>query len=199
MSCHDSQHGGEATGLPDYVMQELVASHREFVAFVERRVGDRAMAEDVVQDAFVKGLERGGELRADESSLAWFYRVLRNAIVDRHRRATTAGARLQALADELHRAESQRAGDADRELCACIGRLIETLPSDQARALRRIELDGVAVKDFAVESGLGESNAGVRVFRARKALRERVTRACGTCAEHGCFDCSCGGAAGNSG
>ena len=64
MSCHDSQHGGEATGLSDYVMQELVASHREFVAFVERRVGDRAMAEDVVQDAFVKGLERGGELRA---------------------------------------------------------------------------------------------------------------------------------------
>lgn len=199
MSCHDSQHGGEATGLPDYVMQELVASHREFVAFVERRVGDRAMAEDVVQDAFVKGLERGGELRADESSRAWFYRVLRNAIVDRHRRATTAGARLQALADELHRAELQRAGDADRELCACIGRLIDTLPPDQARALRRIELDGVAVKDFAVESGLGESNAGVRVFRARKALRERVTRACGTCAEHGCFDCSCGGAAGNSG
>jgi RNA polymerase sigma-70 factor (ECF subfamily) len=194
MSCHDSQHGGEATGLSDYVMQELVASHREFVAFVERRVGDRAMAEDVVQDAFVKGLERGGELRADESSRAWFYRVLRNAIVDRHRRATTAGARLQALAAEL-----QRAGDADRELCACIGRLIDTLPPDQARALRRIELDGVAVKDFAVESGLGESNAGVRVFRARKALRERVTRACGTCAEHGCFDCSCGGAAGNSG
>jgi len=43
--------------------------------------------------------------------------------------------------------------------------------------LRRIGLDGVAVKDFAVEARLGESNAAVRVFRARKALREQVTRA----------------------
>lgn len=190
MSCHGEREG-DAAGLPDRVMHELVAGHREFVAFVERRVGDRTIAEDVVQDAFVKGLERGGDLRADESSRAWFYRVLRNAIIDRHRRSTTAGARLQALAGELQGAESQRAVEADRELCSCIGRLIDTLPPDQATALRRIELDGVAVKDFAVEAGLGESNAGVRVFRARKALREQVTRACGTCAEHGCFDCSC--------
>lgn len=179
-------------GLPANVLRELVAGHREFLAFVERRVADRALAEDLVQDAFVKGLERGGELREDESARAWFYRVLRNAIVDRHRRATTANGRLLALAEELQRAEQDREAAADREVCACIARMIDTLPPEQAAALRRIEVDGVAVKQFAAEAGIGESNAGVRVFRARKALRERVTRACGTCAEHGCFDCSCG-------
>lgn len=36
-------------------MNELVANHREFVAFVERRVRDRAIAENIVQDAVVKG------------------------------------------------------------------------------------------------------------------------------------------------
>jgi RNA polymerase sigma-70 factor (ECF subfamily) len=173
-------------------MEELVLGHREFLAFVERRVHDRALAEDLVQEAFVKGLEPGGELRDDESARAWFFRVLRNAIVNRHRRATTTSARLEALADELQRAEQDRGESADRELCSCIARLIDTLPADQATALRRIEIDGVAVKQFAVEAGIGESNAGVRVFRARKTLRERVTRACGTCAEHGCFDCTCG-------
>jgi RNA polymerase sigma-70 factor (ECF subfamily) len=192
MSCHDHHDHAGATGLPETVMLELVESHREFITFVERRVGDRALAEDLVQDAFVKGLERGGDLRADESARAWFYRVLRNAIVDRHRRTQTANARLEALADELQRAEHDRAAEADRELCGCIARLIDTLSPDQATALRRIELDGVAVKQFATEAGIGESNAGVRVFRARQALRERVTRACGTCAEHGCFDCTCG-------
>ncbi|HEX6810619.1 MAG TPA: sigma-70 family RNA polymerase sigma factor [Planctomycetota bacterium] len=196
MSCHDHHDDSGSTGLPEAVMHELVASHREFINFVERRVGNRALAEDLVQDAFVKGLERGGELRADESARAWFYRVLRNAIVDRHRHTTFAGARLTALADELQRAESERSEAADRELCGCIARLIDTLPPEQASALRRIELEGVAVKDFAAEAGLGESNAGVRVFRARRALRDRVTRACGTCAEHGCFDCSCGRPAG---
>ncbi len=191
MSCGGrGEHG--AAGLPEHVMQELVAGHREFLAFVERRIGDRALAEDLVQDAFVKGLERGGELRDDESVRAWFYRVLRNAIVDRHRRATTAAARLAELTAELQRAEQDRTGGTDRELCRCIARLVDTLPPEQAAALRRIELDGIGVKDFAGETGIGESNAGVRVFRARRALRERVTRACGTCAEHGCFDCTCG-------
>jgi RNA polymerase sigma-70 factor (ECF subfamily) len=196
MTCGGGEHGHDRrepeAGMSTRVMQELVAGHREFLAFVERRVHDRALAEDLVQEAFVVGLERGGELRADESARAWFYRVLRNAIVDRHRRTQTANARLEALADELQRAEHDRAAEADRELCGCIARLIDTLSPDQATALRRIELDGVAVKQFATEAGIGESNAGVRVFRARQALRERVTRACGTCAEHGCFDCTCG-------
>jgi hypothetical protein len=38
---------------------------------------------------------------------------------------------------------------------------------------------------------LSASNAGVRVFRAREALKKRVTQSCGTCAEHGCVDCTC--------
>ena len=43
----------------------------------------------------------------------------------------------------------------------------------------------------ATEAGISSSNAGVRVFRARQALRKQVARACGTCAEHGCLDCHC--------
>jgi hypothetical protein len=51
------------------------------------------------------------------------------------------------------------------------------------------------VKDYAAEAGISSSNAGVRVFRAREALRRQVVLSCGTCATHGCFDCSCGVAA----
>jgi RNA polymerase sigma-70 factor, ECF subfamily len=47
------------------------------------------------------------------------------------------------------------------------------------------------VKAFAEERGLTATNAAVRVHRAREALKKRVTQACGTCAEHGCLDCSC--------
>lgn len=76
-----------------------------------------------------------GNPAESEQQRAWFYLVLRNAIIDRHRRSTTAGARLQALVDELQRAESQRAAEADRELWSCIGRLINSLPPDQATGL----------------------------------------------------------------
>jgi RNA polymerase sigma-70 factor (ECF subfamily) len=53
-------------------------------------------------------------------------------------------------------------------------------------------MDGMPVKAFAEATGISPSNAGVRVFRAREALRKQVVRSCGTCAEHGCLDCTCG-------
>ena len=75
--------------------------------------------------------------------------------------------------------------------CRCIVQLAETLKPEYADALRRIELDGVPVKDYAESAGISASNAGVRIFRARRRLRNQVARSCGTCAEHGCADCSC--------
>jgi RNA polymerase sigma-70 factor (ECF subfamily) len=72
-----------------------------------------------------------------------------------------------------------------------VSRLATTLKQDYAEALESIDVGGTAVKDFAERKGLSASNAGVRVFRAREALKKRVIQSCGTCAEHGCFDCTC--------
>jgi RNA polymerase sigma-70 factor (ECF subfamily) len=167
----------------------LVASHREFLAFVERRVGDRALAEEILQDALVKSLDRVGEIR--ESMIGWFYRVLRNAIVDHMRRRAAQGRRLEALAAEL---ETEGAQDPELHnvVCQCVSKLAATLKPAYADALQRIDIDGTAVKDYADKAGISASNAGVRVFRAREALRKQVARSCGTCAEHGCLDCTCG-------
>lgn len=53
--------------------------------FIQNRVGTREAAEDVLQAAFVKGLEKGAAVPDEESAIAWFYRVLRNAIFDYYR------------------------------------------------------------------------------------------------------------------
>ena len=176
---------------PD-VIETLVANHREFLAFVQRRVGDRALAEEILQDAFVKSLDKIDSIQ--DSAIGWFYRVLRNAIVDRQRRQAAAARRHQAFAAEQAVEEELAAAD-DVELrdvvCRCVTRLADTLKPEYATALRRIDIAGVPVKDFADEAGISASNAGVRVFRAREALRQQVARACGTCAEHGCLDCTC--------
>lgn len=177
------------------IADALVANHRAFLAFVERRVGSRAVAEDILQDAFVRGLAKLDGLRSDESAHAWFYRVLRNAVIDYRRRTAAADRKLEAFAGELERNDT-----SDEELsgvvCACVGKLARAMKPEYARALQRVEVDGLSVKDFAAETGISESNAGVRVFRARAALREQVARSCGTCAEHGCLDCSCGSTGG---
>jgi RNA polymerase sigma factor (sigma-70 family) len=187
---HDASMSDTASGeTANEVVEKLVASHRDFLAFVQRRVGDRALAEEIVQDALVRSLEHTGEIR--ESAVGWFYRVLRNAIIDRARRAASQQNRLASLANELE------AAGADDELedvvCRCVGTLAETLKPEYADALRKIDIDEMPVKDYAEQAGISASNAGVRVFRAREALRKQVARSCGTCATHGCLDCTCGG------
>jgi RNA polymerase sigma-70 factor (ECF subfamily) len=174
------------------VIEQLVENHREFLRFVERRVGNRAIAEEIVQEAFVRGLDHASDVH--ESVIAWFYRVLRNAVIDHQRRQAVANRRLDAFAAEL-----ATTATADDELgqaaCACVTWLAGTLKDEYADALRRIEIDQVPVKDYAAQAGISVSNAGVRVFRAREALRKQVARSCGTCAEHGCLDCTCDAAA----
>jgi len=179
------------------VVDALVASRRRFLGFLEKRVGDRALAEDLLQDAFVRGLDHVGALRDDESAVAWFYRSLRNAVVDHHRRRGASERFLAALARELETIDPE--GELDRTICRCVSDLADTLKPEYADALRSIEIGGVAVKDYATERGLSASNAGVRVFRAREALRRRVVDACGTCAEHGCVDCDCERSRGGTG
>lgn len=168
----------------------LVANHREFLGFLQSRVGSRALAEDLLQDAFVKGIGKLAGLREDESAVAWFYRILRNAVIDHHRRHEVSDRRLAALAAELDPAAPDP--ELRGAVCQCVARLADNLKPEYAEALRRIEVDGVAVKDYASEAGITRNNAAVRVFRAREALKQQVVRSCGTCAEHGCLDCTCG-------
>ncbi|PCC73088.1 RNA polymerase sigma-70 factor, ECF subfamily [Nannocystis exedens] len=174
----------------------LVANHRRFLAFLQARVGSRALAEDILQDAFVRGLGKLDGLRDEESAIAWFYRVLRNAVIDHQRRDAAASRRLDALAAELD--PIAPASETHGAVCQCVGQLADNLKPEYAEALRRIELDGVAVKDYAAEAGITAGNAAVRVFRAREALRRQVMRSCGTCAEHGCLDCTCAGPCGDA-
>lgn len=174
---------------PD-VARVLVDNHRAFLAFVERRVGSTEVAEDILQEAFVRGIDRAASLREDESAVAWFYRMLRNAVIDHYRRNDARRRNLERFASELEPTEPEP--EIAAVICRCVLSLAETLKPDYADAIRRIDVDGTAVKDFASEKGLTANNAGVRVFRARAALREQVARACGSCAVHGCLDCSCG-------
>ncbi|MDX2018846.1 MAG: RNA polymerase sigma factor [Deltaproteobacteria bacterium] len=172
------------------VVGVFVDNHRNFLGFLERRVGSRAIAEEILQDAFVRGM---GHVSGnnEESVIAWFYRTLRNAAIDYHRRQKTASKALEAFACESAQ-QSEPDEGMKTAICACVGHLAQTLKPEYATALDRVEVAGMAVKDYAAEAGISTGNAAVRIFRAREALRNQVKRSCGTCAEHGCLDCSCG-------
>ncbi|HEX6323946.1 MAG TPA: sigma-70 family RNA polymerase sigma factor [Vicinamibacterales bacterium] len=167
----------------------LADHHRRFAGFLEKRVGDRALAEDILQDAFARNLEKAAAVPPD-AVVPWFYTVLRNAVIDRHRREQVRNRRLEAFARELER-RRDAAGDLDREICACVTGVAASLKPEYADLLARVDVGGASLKEYASERGMTANNAAVRAHRARTALRRRLAESCGACAEHGCLDCGC--------
>lgn len=168
----------------------LLENHRAFLAYLERRVGDRALAEDILQDAFAKVVARPEQAPEDEAIVPWFYRTLRNAAIDQFRRRSAADRAYEAFTRELETQETP-SPDMRAEICACVSRLAATLKPEYADALHAIEIEGTPVKTYAEQKGLSANNAAVRAYRARETLKRRVTESCGVCAEHGCVDCTC--------
>lgn len=200
-SCHDT-HSTEASspGSPTGpgVADVLVENHRRFLDFLERRVARPQDAEEILQEAYVRSLARGDSIRSEEATTAWFYRLLRNALVDHYRRRGAERRALDAAGYELAGADREGTTPAlDEELmnvvCGCVSSLLTTLKPSYAEALRRVDLEGRRVADYADEAGITPNNAAVRVHRAREALRTKLMKSCGTCAVHGCVDCRCHG------
>ena len=168
----------------------LLENHRALLGYLTRKTGDRDLAEDILQDAFTKVMERPDLAPTDEGIVPWFYRTLRNAAIDQFRRRGAATRAFEGFARELDSTVAPEP-ELEGEICGCVTRLAGALKPEYADALQAIDIGGIAVKDFATERGLSASNAGVRVFRAREALKKRVAESCGTCADHGCMNCNC--------
>jgi RNA polymerase sigma factor (sigma-70 family) len=169
-------------------MARLVAGHRDFLAFLEARLPNRETAEEVLQSAFARTLEKGGGIRESESAVAWFYRLLRNALIDHYRHKATEARALERHGHELLPNEEELRG----AVCACMRTLLPNLKPEYTEMLRRADLEEIPIGQVASDLGITTNNATVRLHRARQALKRELERSCGTCATHGCLDCSCG-------
>ena len=170
-------------------VDRLVANHREFLSFLEARVPSRAAAEEILQAAFVRTLEKGGAIQDSESAVAWFYRVLRNALIDFYRHRASESRALEA---QLHEPSLPTEPELHAAICACMRTLLPTLKHEYAEMIRRVDLEEQPVSAVASELEISPSNAAVRLHRARQALKRQLELSCGTCATHGCLDCTCG-------
>ena len=167
------------------VLAENLAAFR---GFAQRRLGDPELAADVVQDALLKALRAGEELRDTENLVAWFYRVLRNAITDLHRKKATQAKALERFAIEL---ENSPDAQLHNVICGCIKRVLPTLKPEYAEVVQRIDFDEQSTAEVAASLDLTPGNLKVRLHRARQQLKERLIETCQLCATHGCLDCTC--------
>lgn len=175
-------------------LRDLLDHHAAFLGFVQRRVQDRALAEDILQGAYVRALQRADTIRDRSAVVPWFYSILRNAIIDNARSRQSENAALERWASELE--ESGQGADFNDEVtqglvCGCIEKLLPTMKPSYQEVLREVELGGASLADFASLHKMTPGNAAVRAHRARAALKQKLIRTCGVCSEHACLDCIC--------
>lgn len=179
---------------PEQLAAELNVHRTAFKAFLTSRVGSEAEAEDILQNGLLKALKCSDELQDDAKLTAWFYQLLRNAVVDHHRARGSAkrrhdglGTMIATLGEDV--AEAPRGWT--KQLCQCLSGVVDTLPPKQAELLRRVDLNSESVQTAAKALKMTANNASVTLHRARKELRTRLEAFCGDCAKGACLDCDC--------
>jgi RNA polymerase sigma-70 factor (ECF subfamily) len=173
------------------VLPLLLARREQFVAFLERRLGRRDAAEDILQAVYLKAVESSASIEREESAVAWFYRLLRNALIDWRRRAGAEGRAMERHGREGAAFAEEESEALEGAVCRCVNALIPTLKPEYAAVVRLVDLEGAGVQEAAAVAGITANNLSVRLHRARAALRKQLERTCGTCAEHACLDCGC--------
>jgi RNA polymerase sigma-70 factor (ECF subfamily) len=155
-------------------------------AFIARRIGDRATAEDLTAAAFERAL---GAVRRDgfrnDSFGGFLYRIAANAVVDHARRSR------RLLPFGRRAADHDREGDAEAALemsdDAAARAFSAALDRDVvARALAQVAdhhrrvivlryLDGLGPEELGAALGCSRATAAVRLHRALRAVRGLLT------------------------
>ncbi|HEV2666219.1 MAG TPA: sigma-70 family RNA polymerase sigma factor, partial [Blastocatellia bacterium] len=113
--------------------------HNGLLSFIRRRVGIADLAEDILQDVFVKAHSRLDTLADADRIQSWLYQIARNTIIDYHRTRKIA----EPLPDEMAERPEHHNDEEWRALGKCVLPMIDTLPEGYREALLLSEIDGL--------------------------------------------------------
>jgi RNA polymerase sigma-70 factor (ECF subfamily) len=160
------------------IMTEQVweAFHVPLYQFIRKRVDDEAVAEDLLQDVFLKVHQHIGALKEVKKLESWIYQITRNAIIDSYR--STKPTTMLEAAEVLALPEELPDDDVVSELLPCIRAMVKNLPEPDRQALVLTEYQGLTQKELGERLGLSFSGAKSRVQRAREKLKRQLLECC---------------------
>ena len=109
--------------VTESALTKLLESRARFLNFLNKRVSSPDVAEELLQNAFLKTVQKSGDIRDSESIVAWFYRVLRNSVIDHYRSSGRNQEELTGVLDDLEKYASATPEPAN-EVCRCIHPLL---------------------------------------------------------------------------
>ena len=152
------------------IWKEFQAKLRQFIL---KRVSDKDVAEDILQEVFMK-IHSHIQTLKDESKLQnWIYQITRNTIIDYYRSRKNI-----TRASEILTVSKSSVDDDINELTDCIRVLVNYLPKVYRQALILTVYQGLTQKDAGEKLGMSLSGAKSRVQRARKKLKAMLLKCC---------------------
>jgi RNA polymerase sigma-70 factor (ECF subfamily) len=154
-------------------------------AFLVRLCRDRALAEDLTHETFLRIHRARGLYRPGAAVLPWAYAIGRRLFLDSVRSRRREGPSLDA---NWQGGDRERPSDpgvpspeagADEKLEALrlaerIERALDQMPETQATAFRLLKQQGLSVSEAAAVLGTTEMTVKLRAHRAYEALRKRL-------------------------
>jgi len=176
--------------IEEIVILSLREGHREFLRFLRRRTPSIEEAEDILQDFYLKAIRSARTIKEPGALKGWLAQVLRRTLADHYRRTTVRKTALQRL--EVSKSSAMLIDDdADQAVCSCLYRILPAMPAEYSQLIWQVDLLGQPRSRVAKRLGISPNTLGVRLHRARRALREALMHFCTTCPTHGFLNCAC--------
>ena len=145
---------------------------RPLYAFVSRRVGgDTGLAEDLVQETWMRALDTWPAKGMPDEPLAWLIRVARNTLVSHFRKVRPEPIDPASIDLEAPGFPAERADTA-----AIVGWGLARLRRAHADLLEAFYFDGKSVREIARERAMSERAVEGRLRRARARLKKKLER-----------------------
>jgi len=148
--------------------------HQQLLAFIYSKVNDHAIAEDILQEVFIKVYQKIDRLTDKNKLQPWLYQICRNTIIDFYR-----SKKLVILSDRFPEeiADDQTPQD-QAQLNHCIKLLISSLPDKYNDILMRNDLHGEKQQAIAKQHNLTIAAVKSRVIRGREQLKIKLQACC---------------------
>lgn len=177
----------------EQLAEAFVNLRQGLVGYLRKHVGDAVIAEDLLQDVFVKALLAIRANKAPHNLPAWLYTVARTTVIDHFRAARPE---TQAWEADVEQAEAVLITNDDEQgydnLAVCLNPLIELLPPIYRDTLRASDFAETPLKVLATEQGVSLSAIKSRVSRARTMLKQQLLVCCQVeLSAHGVVDYDC--------
>jgi RNA polymerase sigma-70 factor (ECF subfamily) len=143
------------------------------VAILTRVLGDLELAEDVVQDAFARALERWPHDGTPRNPGAWIVTTARNRAIDRIRRERVFRQKAELLArlEELPEDEDEVSAIPDERLALVFTCCHPALAAESRVALTLREVGGLTTGEIAHAFLVSEPAMAQRLVRAKRRIR----------------------------